>query len=402
MKITLCSDFLTAPLTGVGRYAFELARRLATDSRIESFDLVSFRGVEHWAELESRLRDAAHRPSDESRTAFNLGALRGLAQRVAERAVNHPVGSWLFESLQQKHYVKTLVRGQTELIHAPGIQRIPEFENAGAARVASVVTVHDLSHRISPEWHPAQRVARIERAMKMVCRADKIIAVSQATAAALTEFYPATRDRIVVIPNGVNVANPEKKNEGRSEAAPVPGHTLCVSTIEPRKNIDSLLAAYASLPAAVRRAFPLVLIGAAGWHSRDTHQLIERYAAEGWLDYRGYVDAERLATCYANAKLVVYPSLHEGFGLPVLEALAYGCDVIAGNHSSIPEVAGGHARLLDDVCDIDEMREAILGALGAPTNAAAAAERRAFAAFFSWDRSAEQTVKTYAAVIAGV
>ena len=398
MKITLCSDYLTAPLTGVGRYAFELARRLAFDPRIESFDLVSFRGIERWIDLESRLQDAANRPTDSAGVIPRTGALRGLASRVAERAINHPVGSWLFESAQQMQYDKALVRGQTELIHAPSIQYLPERKNSVGGRVASVVTVHDLSHRICPAWHPEQRVARIEHAMQSVCRADKIIAVSEATAAGLTEFYPATRGRVVVVPNGVNVAHVGAKDRG---AEPALAHTLCVSTIEPRKNIDVLLAAYASLPVAIRLAHPLVLIGAAGWHSRDTHQKIQRYAAEGWLSYRGYVDSETLAACYASAKLVVYPSLHEGFGLPVLEALAYGCNVIAGNHSSLPEVAGGHAHLLDDVRNIDEMREAILVALTAPRDATTEAKRRAFAASFSWDRSTVETINTYASAISG-
>ena len=396
MKITLCSDYLTAPLTGVGRYGFELARRLALDPRIASFDLVSFRGIERWTHLESRLQDALNRPTNEAGAVVRTGALRGLALRAAERAINHPVGSWLFESAQQRQYDKALVRGLTELIHAPGIQQLPERKNSVGGRVARVVTVHDLSHRICPAWHPEQRVARIERAMQSVCRADKIIAVSQATAAALTEFYPATRGRVVVIANGVNVAHLDAKDRG---AAPALVHTLCVSTIEPRKNIDTLLAAYASMPVAIRLAHPLVLIGAAGWHSRDTHQKIQRYAAEGWLSYRGYVDAQTLAACYASAKLVVYPSLHEGFGLPVLEALAYGADVIAGNHSSLPEVAGGHAHLLEDVRNIDEMREAILVALTSPLDPTTEAKRRVFAASFSWERSTLDTINIYASAI---
>ena len=398
MKITLCSDYLTAPLTGVGRYAFELARRLAIDPRIESFDLVSFRGIERWTDLESRLQDGANRLTEGARIVSRTGAVRGFASRVAERAINHPVGSWLFESAQQRQYDKSLVQGQTELIHAPSIQHLPERKNSVGGRVARVVTVHDLSHRIYPAWHPEQRVARIERAMQTVCRADKIIAVSQATANALTEWYPATRGRVVVIPNGVSVAHLGVMDRG---AEPAPAHTLCVSTIEPRKNIDTLLAAYASLPVAIRLAHPLVLIGAAGWHSRDTHQKIQRYAAEGWLSYRGYVDSQTLAACYASAKVVVYPSLHEGFGLPVLEALAYGCDVIAGNHSSLPEVAGGHAHLLEDVRNIDEMREAILLALTSPRDATTEAKRRVFAASFSWERSTLDTINIYASAIYG-
>ena len=253
MKITLLSDYLTAPLTGVGRYAFELAQRLAFDPRIESFDLVSYRGIELWIDLESRLQDAANQPTDRAGVVPRTGALRGLASRVAARALNHPIGSWLFESAQRRQYDKTLVRGQTELIHAPGIQHLPERKNCFGARVVSVVTVHDLSHRICPAWHPEQRVARIERAMQTVCHADRIIAVSHATAATLTEFYPATRGRIVVVSNGVNLPHVDTEHHS---VEPVRAHTLCVSTIEPRKNIDTLLAAYASLPATIRLAFP--------------------------------------------------------------------------------------------------------------------------------------------------
>ena len=171
-------------------------------------------------------------------------------------------------------------------------------------------------------------------------------------------------------------------------------HTLCVSTIEPRKNIGALLSAYQTLPARIKQEYPLLLVGSYGWKSESTHRQIEVCMAEGWLRYLGYVPQAELLRLYACARLVVYPSLHEGFGLPVLEAMAAGCRVVAGNHSSIPEVAGGLAHLVN-VRDAAELAHAIGQALEQNWNATEAAMRRAHASRFTWRLTVEKTIEAY-------
>jgi glycosyltransferase involved in cell wall biosynthesis len=124
-------------------------------------------------------------------------------------------------------------------------------------------------------------------------------------------------------------------------------YSLCVTTIEPRKRIDSLLAAYARLPEKLRVVYPLILVGGKGWRSEHLHQAIDAAANAGWLHYLGFVPEDDLPALYAGARLFVYPSSYEGFGLPVIEAMASGVPVVTSNRSCLPEIASGAAKLVD-------------------------------------------------------
>ncbi|MBM5574157.1 glycosyltransferase [Deefgea sp. CFH1-16] len=108
-------------------------------------------------------------------------------------------------------------------------------------------------------------------------------------------------------------------------------YALCVSTLEPRKNIDLLLKAYRLLPILLRQAKPLVLIGSAGWAGDDLKQAIANAVAEGWLIHLGFVDEQLLPYYFAGACSFIYPSKYEGFGLPIIEAIASGTAVIAND-----------------------------------------------------------------------
>nr|WP_255423134.1 glycosyltransferase family 1 protein [Undibacterium sp. LX40W] len=129
---------------------------------------------------------------------------------------------------------------------------------------------------------------------------------------------------------------------------------MFVSTIEPRKNLSNLIAAYSKLPSAMRQRWPLVLVGGKGWNSEEIHAQIEQATAQSWLKYLGYVPQAHLPLLYAGARLFTYPSLYEGFGLPIAEAMASGVPVLTSNCSSMPEVAGT-AALLVEPRDVDQM-----------------------------------------------
>jgi alpha-1,3-rhamnosyl/mannosyltransferase len=179
----------------------------------------------------------------------------------------------------------------------------------------------------------------------------------------------------------------------------VAGYSLCVATIEPRKNVDRLLSAYEALPPALRRRFPLVLAGAAGWRSAETHARIVRAQSEDWLRYLGFVSQDELPRLYAGARLFVYPSLYEGFGLPVLEAMASGTPVITSNVSSLPEVVGGAARLVEPQ-DVDSIRAALEDVLQDDDwRGAASAAGLVRAASFTWSECVDRTVSVYKKVM---
>ena len=378
MNVTMLSDLLAQPLSGVGRYGYELARALQEQSAIDVLAFLSYRGEETWADIERRL---VTRIDTSANAKWNAAQLR-------TRLVNTRLGSSAFAAATRIQHARFASRFAGSVLHATTLQQLP----SGSFASKRVVTIHDASHCINPSWHPAQRVHRLRAAMQQLATVDAVIAVSRSTANTLIEYGFVTANAVSVIHNGVSplfnlVANANNAASRRG--------AVCVSTIEPRKNIGTLLNAYSTLPKRVLNDHPLTLVGEYGWNSAQIHAIISEYQARGWLRYLGYVSDATLATLYSLSSLALYPSLYEGFGLPLLEALAAGTPVIAGNHSSIPEVAGGHARLLDDVTNVDEMRELILAELYTSWDADAATARMVHSRQFTWELTAAQTVGVY-------
>jgi alpha-1,3-rhamnosyl/mannosyltransferase len=178
------------------------------------------------------------------------------------------------------------------------------------------------------------------------------------------------------------------------------GYSLYVGTIEPRKNLDVLLDAYALLPQAVRQQWPLILIGYQGWRSEHLHARIAAAASEGWARYLGFVEASELPLFYAGARVFVFPSLYEGFGLPVLEAMASGIPVVCSNASTLPEVAGDAAAMCEPQ-DVEGLTELINRALQDESWRKLAISKGLLqAAKFSWQRCAKETAAVYQEVLA--
>lgn len=212
-----------------------------------------------------------------------------------------------------------------------------------------MVTVHDLSTFINPNWHLGPRAARINRRiLGSIANSRLVITDSQAIRAEVLTYFGMSEDRVVAVPLGVDTTfRPRAFDDlrvplGQLGLQPC-GYCLCVSTIEPRKNILRLITAYRRLPARLHDLWPLVLEGEPGWNSQTIHQAITQGVQEGWLKYLGFVPQNLLPLLYAGCRLFAYPSLYEGFGLPVAEALASDVPVLTFNRSSLPEVAGGAA-----------------------------------------------------------
>ena len=382
MKVTLVSDLLVQPLSGVGRYGYELASQLQRSEQLASLSFVSYRGAETWTQIEQRLLV-------QSAAAATSG---GAWAQFRSHAVNTRLGSFVYSALSQFQYGRIDLSVPDAVLHLPTLQAIPR-----KCRRPTVVTVHDLSHRFEPSWHPRERGARLEQALTLLRRASAVIAVSQFTADMLIEQDCVDPSAVHVVHNGVSSAfTAGSVPLSRSDRAQV----ICVGTIEPRKNVETLLRAYATLPERLLREYPLLLVGDYGWSSAPIHALIGKLQRNGWLRYAGHIPDLALAQAYRQSRLCIYPSKYEGFGLPVLEALAAGTPVIAGNHSSIAEVAGGHATLINNVENVDELREAILAELESPWVDSAAASRAMHAANFTWQRCASKTIEVYQSVIA--
>jgi len=268
----------------------------------------------------------------------------------------------------------------------------------------SVATVHDLSITRYPETHPAARRRYFDLAFeRSLKRATKLITVSETVRLELMADYGLPADRVQAVLNGVDpvfrpMAAIDTSAVLRAHGLQHGGYTLSVATVEPRKKLDRLIAAYARLPESLRQACPLVLIGALGWLNSPVQRLIEQASAQGWLRFLGYVSQGDLPALYAGARGYAMTSIYEGFGLPVLEAMASGVPVLTSSVSCMPEVAAG-AALMAHPDDIDELSEQLTRLLtddgwrlrAVPLGLARAGE-------LTWERCLEQTLQVYRSV----
>ena len=273
-----------------------------------------------------------------------------------------------------------------------------------------VSTFHDLSIFKYPAFHPQARRAYMGRELpKALKRADVIITDSNYTRAEFIEYSGFDPSRVLAIPLAAS-----EEFQARTEfecletlgkfQLSYQGYVLYAGTVEPRKNLMSLLDAYEALPASLRKTTPLVVAGYKGWRSEDVHERLEKAHAAGWAKYLGFVSAQDLPILFSAAKTFVYPSVYEGFGLPVLEALASGVPVVCSDASSLPEVAGG-AALMCEHADVNTLTQLLIKSLeDQEWRQTAIRLGLQQAATFSWQKTVDKTIDAYklAATLKGV
>ena len=282
-----------------------------------------------------------------------------------------------------------LVRFGPRLVHSPDhVAPLP-------LGWRSVLTVHDLAFWRVPESHEPASRAYYEDLRRSAAEAARIICVSRATKADLLAECPDVESKVRVVHEAPDpsFARAVKDEMERSPLAGRRPYFVFVGTIAPRKNVRRLIEALAQLEAAVRPA--LVVVGADGYGAAEVRALPRRLGIEGAVRFVGAQPAAEVARLYAGALALVFPSLLEGFGLPVLEAMAVGAPVITSNRSSLPEVAG-KAALLVDPEDVTALREAMARvASDAALREQLSAAGRARAAEFSWERAARETLAVF-------
>ena len=260
-------------------------------------------------------------------------------------------------------------------------------------RVPVVTLVHDLL-TFDAAMRPNRRSALIERLTlgRAVSRSAAMLAVSNATADDLARRFPRSSGRTVVAHLGVTPAFSQPLHAQESNSLPAPGFVLAVGTLEPRKNLTGLVAAYRSLEQETQRRHPLVVAGSLGWDTGETLGALRALGSR--CSMLGHVTDPVLAELYRRCAAFCYPSLGEGFGLPVLEAMAAGAAVVTSRVSSLPEV-GGDAVEYVDPRDPSSIADGLRRVLGDPQRRSALGEcARARAREFSWERFAAVTLDT--------
>jgi glycosyltransferase involved in cell wall biosynthesis len=280
-----------------------------------------------------------------------------------------------------------------DLVHAPSPAAVPP----PGRRQALVVTVHDVAFRLFPQMYPPAWRTLFRMGLRRASRhADAIITVSRHTATDLARLTRVDPKRVHVVPSAIALPAGQSDPEPALRRLKVPRpYLLFAGTLEPRKNLVRLVRAYRR--AALRVPHALVLAGPLGWRSQRLHRELA-IPGRGRVMLTGRVTAPELDALYRGADAFCYPSLYEGFGLPVLEAMARGVPVVTSTASSLPEVAGD-AAILVDPRSVRDLAEAIEQALTDREEA----ERlgtigRDRAARFTWDRTARQTLGVYEAV----
>ncbi len=275
-----------------------------------------------------------------------------------------------------------------------------QFVAPPIARLPVVTAIHDVSFEDIPGLFARPTEMRLKLTVRLSARRSAaVITISEFTRSRISHHYGIDPKRIVVTPLGVDafwrpVAADDAERHLSSLALP-DRFVLAVGNLHPRKNIPRLIRAVAAARAQGAGNVHLVLAGQRAWRVADVDAAIDAADGHGWVHELGYVSAETLRALYSIAHLVAYPSRYEGFGLPVLEALACGAAVVAANAAAIPEVAG-EAAILVEPMSTEAIAEGLLRAstdegLRARLRAAGPARAKAF----TWDRCAEGTVEAY-------
>lgn len=286
-----------------------------------------------------------------------------------------------------------------DVVHAPNY-----FLPAWARPGTGVATIHDLSVFRYPETHPAERIEAFDaRFADTVARAALLVTDTEWNRRELIEFAGVPESRVRAVPLGVGADyHPRSMGElaaplGRLGLAPG-GYGLCVSTLEPRKRIDRVLAAWRLLPAALRARFPLVIAGSSGWRNEQLMQAIALGQAEGWVRFPGFLAEADLPLLYAGARMFAYPSVYEGFGLPPLEAMASGVPTLVASGTCLTEVTAGGA-LVVDVEDAEQFAQSVRTLLEDDAERRRLADTgRKVAAAYTWEACIAQTVEAYRTV----
>lgn len=301
---------------------------------------------------------------------------------------------------EQSRLPRELKRRRVDVLHSP------HYTMPLRPPCCVVVTFHDATFITMPELHTRSRRGLLSVMMRVSSRrADRLIAVSASTRADICRILKLDAARVDVVHEAASEIFGSATEDGIAEATSAHGlcpngYYLFVGVLEPRKNVHGLLDAYARLqgPAA---ELPLAIAGKPGWMYQQIFARVNELSVSHRVRFLGYVPDADLAALYAGCRAFIYPSLYEGFGLPVLEAIQCGAPVITSNIASLPEVAGDAALLISPT-SAEELSGAMSRLAADPELAAELSRRgRLRARSFSWARCAQETMQVYARALNG-
>jgi len=364
LKIGVDARPLSRPLTGIGRYTLEMCKSL---SKIDNISLylyspspIDFENLENITYIKYRTKN------------WHNGFLKQLWAEFF-------LPKWAKED-------------KIDVFWGP-VHRLPRFL---PKTIASVITIHDLVWKYAGDtMHSFTYFLEKFQMPSAIKAADFIVTDSQSTFDAVKLEFGVESKRLALIPlaavfiqNNISFEELKKYNINLS-------YFLFVGTLEPRKNLARLLEAYSLLPKKLKLQTMLVIVGGKGWGNVDLENIIAQLNLGDYVKVLGYVDEQSLTALYAHAKFLAMPSIYEGFGLPLLEAMTQGTPVLTSNNSSMPEVAG-NAGLLIAAQDVNSIKEGLFQLLSNDELLASfALNTKTQARKFNWDKSAVQLFNVF-------
>lgn len=332
-KVIVNSIPLRGPMNGIGRYIKSLFNELIKEKHL---DIEFFYGTYFSKKLEN---DAV----------INKNIL-GLAKRM-------PFYYFLRE-LYISNAIKLKTNKNNYLYHNPNFISYK-------LNCPIITNIHDISFIKFPEFHPKKRVDFLTKHIRRsIDISDIILTDSNYIRDEIVDYFKINSDRVYSIPLGVSSnfkpkSDTDCKNILMENGLIYKKYFLSVSTIEPRKNIISSIKAYISLPEKIQKEYPLVIVGMDGWLNSELYDHVKKLLEKKRIIFLGHISEVKLPILYGGAKLLIYPSLYEGFGLPIIEAYATGLPVISSNTSSMLEI-GQNAAVIIDPLNIEQIHDSIL------------------------------------------
>jgi glycosyltransferase involved in cell wall biosynthesis len=364
MKVGIDARLLSRPLSGIGRYTLEMCRALSTQSNITLYlySPAPIRG-DYLLGLES--------------TNIKTGNLNnGLLRQFWSES---------FLPLWAK-------KDEVDVFWGPA-HRLPYCLPRNIARV---VTIHDLVWKYAADtMRPFSRLLERYQMPLAVRLADVVVADSNATADAVREEFFIDSNKLSVVTLGANLHEETASFKLLNQFGINHQYFLFVGTLEPRKNLTRLLTAYSQLEESLKEQTMLVIVGGKGWGGIDLNEMITDLGLLNHVRLLGYVDELALATLYSNAQFLTMPSIYEGFGLPLIEAMVHGVPALTSNNSSMPEVVGD-AGLLVDALDVSSIMNGLKVLItNQDLRGKLAANAKVNAARFNWDESARKLILVF-------
>lgn len=360
--------------SGIGMYTYELAKRMRGEHELEfAGNVFNFLGRND-----------------------NAGALSGIEMPVrVQKSMPYGVYRRIWHMIPLSYHA---------LFPAADLNVFFNFIVPPRVKGKVITVIYDMTYLRFPETMNESNLRRIRKDIGYsVARSDRIVTISEFSKSEIHELLEVPEEKIDVVYSAPSIATGAADFQIVQERLKIhKPYLLYVGTIEPRKNLIRLIQAFDWLKREKQIPHQLILAGGGGWKTEEIHQAAEAAQLGREIQFTGYISSEEKNALYQNADAMVFPSLYEGFGMPPLEAMLFGCPVICSDAASLPEIVGEAAELVDPL-DVQAIADGIWHVLSNRDYRRSLIEKGAQQALrFSWDRSAEKMIQIYKETLGGI